>query len=202
MSNHFGAKVIDDEKSQTDGEKTPTPSQHTPIVVSSPSDAYAPTVPTTPTSTDTGNGAVTVALPSPNRAKFQAIAPPSFELIPRPHLSPEEAAEKRIRALLERERAQREEDGLQSVPTRAASHRDEDEEDFWTADEERGENSAKASSQITARASVTMCVDLGIDDTLLVEVIEWLLEVRELGDETSDESDPDYMRAGHAGRRP
>ena len=61
--------------------------------MSSPSDAYAPTVPTTPTSTDTGNGAVTVALPSPNRAKFQAIAPPSFELIPRPHLSPEEAAE-------------------------------------------------------------------------------------------------------------
>ncbi len=165
--------------------------------VASPFGGYAPTVPTTPTANDVKSRAIT-AQDGPSSIQDVPVIPvPPFLLIPKPPLSADEAAERRIQALLARERDQRAIDELQRAPTpKALVRRTEDEEEeFWTDDpmppfddEEHAESWATAvalssptpAPLVEASRGAEICpsqVELDIDSGLLQQIIEWFLEV-------------------------
>jgi len=90
--------------------------------------------------------------------KFQApiIAPPPFELIPRKPVSAEDAAEGRLRVVLEREREMRVRDGLGLGG-------------MW--------ESGKVDVRDGVIVAAALNLNLGIHDTFRREVIEWMLDV-------------------------
>ena len=105
--------------------------QELPIIVGSASSPYAanaPTEPTTPTSTDQAFG----GLQSLAFADLPLLEPTPFELIPRAPLSREDAAERRIIVLLEREKANRDVEGLGTNPPHILQRTEDEEERFWT----------------------------------------------------------------------
>ena len=151
--------------------------------MASPFGTYAPTVPTTPTSSDNGH-----SLPPKNKPlPFPVIPPPPFEHIPRAPLSAEEAAERRISILLTRERELRDADGVQSSQKHSAKRTEDEEERFWEEHEsvenyeDEDENSVlrkDRSSPYTRRAPICHSqIHLDISDDMLEEVITWFLEV-------------------------
>ncbi|KZT00175.1 uncharacterized protein LAESUDRAFT_562726 [Laetiporus sulphureus 93-53] len=80
---------------------------------------YVPTEPATPVFHRHRRRGLSRAKPTPPRSPFPLplpiIAPPALELIPRAPLSVEDAAERRIRIMLEKERAERMADGLAAM---------------------------------------------------------------------------------------
>ncbi|KAI0926491.1 hypothetical protein AcV7_005415 [Taiwanofungus camphoratus] len=110
---------------------TPT-APTTPVVPTSafptPDDAYVPTEPATPAPRLRHRG-VSPAPLSPLPLPLPIVAPPSFDLIPRAPLSKEDAAEARINILLEKERHEREADGLHQLvgvcPAKSEQHHED-----------------------------------------------------------------------------
>ncbi len=165
--------------------------------VASPFGGYAPTVPTTPTANDVKGRTITTQDRPSSIQDVPVIPVPPFSLIPKPPLSADEAAERRIQALLARERDQRAIDGLQRAPTpKALARRTEDEEEeFWTDDpmppfnEEHSDSWATAvalssptleAPPVEASRRAEICpsqIELDIDSGLLQQIIEWFLEV-------------------------
>ena len=130
----FEQQVLD--KNGTERSQPSSVPQDLPIIVgnvASPFGGYAPTVPTTPTANDVQGQVASVSDQEPLVADIPVIPVPPFELIPRPPRFAEEAAEKRIVALLSRELDERTIDGLHCASTpRTSTRRTEDgEERFW-----------------------------------------------------------------------
>jgi hypothetical protein len=127
-------------------------------------------------------------IPSPElKFKVPIIAPPPFHLIPKKPLSMEDAAEGRLRVLLEREREMRVEDGLGVGDFgKWEGGRVDD-----TVDEVEGKyglvedvGSLEHAMLLTATAdgplNHTRHFNLGIQDMFRRDIIEWILDVRTL----------------------
>ncbi|CDO74820.1 hypothetical protein BN946_scf184353.g1, partial [Trametes cinnabarina] len=169
--------------------------------------AYAPTVPTTPTLAHEEERL------KDGLADLPVVAPPPFELIPRSALSPEEAAERRIVCLLEKELQDRIADGLQesvaatTVCDRRKARDEDEEERFWLGDDietdlleedhselgmdedeelggqqkpsacEKSKGDHLSTSKPPRALIFTSLIHLGIDRMLLDDIIKWFFEV-------------------------
>ena len=131
---------------------------------------------------------------SPVLAVVPVLAPPPFEQIPRAALCGEERAERRITALLARERETREADGLHAArPSETAAspvedeerieieENDDDDEDTqsWASMEPRAQDDDVTSRNPEPRRALisNAHIELDIDDVLLEQCIHWFLEV-------------------------
>jgi len=122
------------------------------------------------------------------------VAPPPFEEIPRAPFNEEEAAERRIRVLMERENVERRADGLLCMEQGACKGLSRGREGEATvdntADTERGRDSSgegmvismqrdggSEDGSIKSRFAQANEIVLGIDEDIRVECVDWILEV-------------------------
>ena len=160
--------------------------QELPIIVGSAASPYAanaPTEPTTPTSTDQAFG----SLQSLASADLPLLEPPPFELVPRAPLSTEDAAERRIVVLLEREKANRDIEGLGTNPPHILQRTEDEEERFWTdtqdlppceadPDMEDVQSTNPKRNTLNRALSSSTPIELNIDSRVFEEVMQWFLE--------------------------
>lgn len=154
-------------------------------------------MPTTPTANDVQGQVASVSDQEPLVADIPVIPVPPFELIPKPPRTAEEAAERRIAALLSRELDERTIDGLHCASTpRTSTRRTEDEEErFWLNDIGCSPPSCDVDDPVlwanmvapspTTRANPEgraqihpSPIRLDLDADLQEQVIDWILEVR------------------------
>lgn len=129
---------------------------------------------------------------TPSDSPLPLLAPPPFQEIPRAPACREEEAERRILSLRERELQERIADGLalpaeesqEPVVTSAAVKVDDDDEMLWKAVDDLecdGENGrVDLISQQPDKSPSQLCVtkiELGIQEDLRGDIIEWLLDV-------------------------
>lgn len=151
------------------------------------------TVPTTPTANDVQQRLSSTSVPQ-DLAAVPVLALPPFELLLKPPLNKEHAAECRIVALMLRERNERDEDGLYPVTVArvaedgqnqseasSASPTPEggDAEHRMTVEElQRLNPPSPQPTQESRRATISLSpLELDIDENLFDLTIRWLLEV-------------------------
>ncbi|KIM88074.1 hypothetical protein PILCRDRAFT_269967 [Piloderma croceum F 1598] len=114
--------------------------------------------------------------------KVPIIAPPPFHLIPKKPLSMEDAAEGRLRVLLEREREMRVGDGLgvgdfgEWGGGRVDDTVDELERKLLVADVGSLEHARRFTATVDGSLNHTRHLNLGIQDIFRREIIEWILD--------------------------
>ncbi|KAI0767275.1 hypothetical protein C8Q74DRAFT_945559 [Fomes fomentarius] len=170
--------------------------QRLPIIlgsIASPFGAYVATVPTTPTANDVQERLSSTSVPQ-DLGAVPVEALPSFELLLKPPLNKEHAAECRIVALLLRERNERDEDGLSSITVALVAEDGEnqseassasptleggDDEHSMTVEElQRLNPPSPQLPQESRRATISLSpLELDIDENLFDLTIRWLLEV-------------------------
>ncbi|OBZ66787.1 hypothetical protein A0H81_13268 [Grifola frondosa] len=162
--------------------------------------AYEPEIPTEPV-TPVSHSPRRLALAiytDPPPSPVPIIAPPPFFLVPRAPLSLEDAAERRIVVLLEKERREREVDGLPyaraPIPkgpmnlTMQKKRQEDEEEEYWMdSDSEADGFDVNEMVDVWARGKYERDEDttsydgtgiaLGIEDNLRSEAVDWLLNV-------------------------